>query len=112
MIEAVVFDLDGVLVDSEQVWDEARRALVAEEGGRWTDSATTDMLGMSSPEWSRYVHDELGVALEPAEISARSWPGCLEAYERRLPLLPPRWRRCTPSPRAGRWRWLRRRTAR
>ncbi|MCP9485994.1 MAG: hypothetical protein MSC30_09040 [Gaiellaceae bacterium MAG52_C11] len=53
MIGAVVFDLDGVIVDSEQVWDEVREALVRERGGRWSDTAQTDMMGRSSPEWSR-----------------------------------------------------------
>ena len=53
MIEAVVFDLDGVLVDSEEVWDEARRRLVAERGGRWHERAQRDMMGMSSREWAR-----------------------------------------------------------
>ncbi len=53
MIEAVIFDLDGVVVDSEQVWDEVREQLVRERGGRWSDSAQADMMGMSSPEWSR-----------------------------------------------------------
>ncbi|MBD0291418.1 MAG: HAD family phosphatase, partial [Thermoleophilia bacterium] len=69
MIEAVVFDLDGVLLESEQVWDEARRELTVEVGGRWTERAQRDMMGMSSLEWSLYMHDELGVSLPPAAIS-------------------------------------------
>ena len=88
MIKAVVFDLDGVLIDSESVWDAARRALVAETGGRWRDDATRTMLGMSAPEWSRYVRDELGVPLEPDEIAARVVARVLERYRRDLPLLP------------------------
>jgi HAD superfamily hydrolase (TIGR01509 family) len=88
VIEAVVFDLDGVLVDSEQAWDEARRELVIETGGRWRDEATTDMLGMSSPEWSRYVHEELGVPLAPEEISARVAGRVADLYRAKLPLLP------------------------
>ena len=88
MIAAVVFDLDGVLVDSEQVWDEARRELTADSGGRWKDSATRDMLGMSSPEWSAYVNDELGVPLAPPEISAAVVARVQELYRRELPLLP------------------------
>ena len=51
----MIFDLDGLLIDSEQVWDDVRREFVAEQGGRWHDSAQRDMMGMSSPEWSRYV---------------------------------------------------------
>jgi HAD superfamily hydrolase (TIGR01509 family) len=86
--EAVLFDQDGVLVDSEGAWDEARRAVVAENGGHWKDEATRAMMGMSAPEWSRYVHDELGVPLAPAEISDRVVARLLAGYERLLPLLP------------------------
>jgi HAD superfamily hydrolase (TIGR01509 family) len=86
--EAVVLDLDGVLVDSEEAWDAARRELVAERGGRWKDEATHDMLGMSSPEWSRYVRDELGVDMDPDEINAAVVERLLAVYRRGLPLLP------------------------
>jgi len=85
---AVVLDLDGVLVDSETVWDDARRAVVQEAGGRWTDRATTDMMGMSSTEWARYLHEELAVRLPPQEISARVAHRVLESYRARLPLIP------------------------
>jgi len=88
MIAAVIFDLDGVLIDSEQVWDEARRALVAEHGLPWPDDATRAMMGMSSPEWSRYVRDALGVDL-PAEAINADIVRRLEAvYRAQLPLLP------------------------
>ncbi len=88
MIRAVIFDLDGLLLDSESAWDDGRRALVAEHGLEWPDGATEAMLGMSSPEWSRYVREELGVPLEPDEISDRVVAHVLERYEERLPLLP------------------------
>ena len=61
MIEAVVFDLDGVVVDSEQVWDDVREQLAKERGGRWHEGAQAAMMGMSSPEWSTYMHDEIGL---------------------------------------------------
>jgi HAD superfamily hydrolase (TIGR01509 family) len=87
-VEAVVFDLDGVLLDSEQAWDDARQDLVAETGGTWTDTATRDMLGMSSREWPRYLRDELGVTLEPEQINEDVVRRVLERYRRELPLLP------------------------
>jgi HAD superfamily hydrolase (TIGR01509 family) len=87
-VAAVVFDLDGVLVDSEQVWDAARRELVDERGGVWRDDATRAMMGMSSLEWSRYMHDELGVDLEPAAISAVVVEKLERLYRQELPLLP------------------------
>jgi HAD superfamily hydrolase (TIGR01509 family) len=87
-LAAVVFDLDGVLVDSEHLWDDARREFVAERGGTWRDDATRAMMGMSAPEWSRYVHDELGVDLEPPAISAAVVERLARLYRERLPLLP------------------------
>jgi HAD superfamily hydrolase (TIGR01509 family) len=87
VIEAVVFDLDGVLLDSEQVWDEVRDELVKERGGRWHDRAQTEMMGMSSIEWSRYMHDELGVPDPPREISADVVRRLEEVYRKRLPLI-------------------------
>src|SRR2546423_11245259 len=87
-VDAVVFDLDGVLVDSETVWDGARRAVVEETGGNWQPGATRAMMGMSSPEWSRYLHEELGVTLSPQEISDRVVARMIDAYRDRLPLLP------------------------
>ncbi len=85
---AVVFDLDGVLLDSEQTWDDARRAYVAAHGGTWRDDATRAMMGMSSNEWSRYLHDELAVPDAPEAISADVAARVLAVYERELPLLP------------------------
>jgi HAD superfamily hydrolase (TIGR01509 family) len=86
--EAVLFDQDGVLVDSEGAWDAARRAVVAENGGRWSDEATRAMMGMSAPEWSSYLRDELGVRLQPVEISERVVARLLAGYSKELPLLP------------------------
>lgn len=88
MIQAVIFDLDGLLVDSESAWDDGRKALVAEYGLEWPDGATEAMLGMSSPEWSAYVHEQLGVPLDPPEISDRVVEHMLRTYEQRLPLFP------------------------
>ncbi len=88
MIEAVVFDLDGVLLDSEQLWTDAKRDLVGEHGGRWTEEAEHAMLGMSSPEWTRLLRDDLGVPLEADEISADVVRRIEALYERRLPVLP------------------------
>ena len=88
MIEAVVFDLDGVVVDSEQVWDEVREALVHERGGRWHEQAQADMMGMSSPEWSAYMHETLGLAEPAAEINDEVVRRMLERYRGGPPLLP------------------------
>ena len=83
-----MFDLDGVLIDSEQVWDAAREDLVRERGGTWDERATTDMMGMSSKEWSSYMHDRLGVPMTPAEINDDVVRRVAAAYGEHLPLLP------------------------
>ena len=87
MIEAVVFDLDGVIVDSEHVWDEVRQRLAEERGGRWHDQASRDMMGMSSLEWSRYMHDVIGLAEPPEEINAEVVRRLAAVYREELPLL-------------------------
>lgn len=88
MIEAAVFDLDGVLIDSERAWDEVRRQYVIDRGGRWREDATRAMMGMSSLEWSRYVSEELGVGEPPAMISDQVAGRVARLYAERLPLVP------------------------
>jgi HAD superfamily hydrolase (TIGR01509 family) len=88
MTAAVIFDLDGVLVESESAWDQARRDLVARVGGTWKREATRAMLGMSSPEWSRYVRDELGVPMRPEDINAAVVENIDRRYREALPLIP------------------------
>ena len=88
MIEAIVFDLDGILIDSEHVWDEVRQQLADERGGRWNENASRDMMGMSSIEWSRYMRDVVGLTEEPEEISAEVVRRLEDHYRRELPLIP------------------------
>ena len=88
MIDAVVFDLDGVLVDSEGAWSQARERVVREHGGTWPPGATKAMLGMSSPEWAAYLRDKLGVQLDAREIIAAVVDQMERLYRERLPLIP------------------------
>jgi len=88
VIEAVVFDLDGVLLDTEELWNEARLQIVEERGGRWREDAQRAMMGMSSQEWSPFMHEELGVPDPPEQISAEVVRRLEELYRERLPLIP------------------------
>jgi HAD superfamily hydrolase (TIGR01509 family) len=88
VIDGVVFDLDGLLLDSEQVWDAAREELAEERGGRWHPRAQRDMMGMSSPEWSRYMHDVIGLPEAPEEINAEVVRRLERRYRQRLPVIP------------------------
>jgi HAD superfamily hydrolase (TIGR01509 family) len=88
VIEAVVFDLDGILLDTEELWNEARREIVEERGERWRDDAQRAMMGMSSREWSQYMHDELSVPDPPEQINAEVVRRLETLYSERLPLVP------------------------
>ncbi|WP_329053608.1 HAD family phosphatase [Amycolatopsis sp. NBC_01488] len=87
-MDAVIFDLDGVLVDSERIWDEVRRAVVAEHGGTWREEATRAQQGMSTPEWARYLAEELGARLSPPEIATLVVKRMAARYAEEPPLIP------------------------
>jgi HAD superfamily hydrolase (TIGR01509 family) len=88
MIAAVVFDLDGVLVDSEPVWERVRRQVVAEHGGRWLPDTQQRLMGMSTGEWARYLSDDLGVDLPPQAIAAVVIERMQAHYRDQVPLMP------------------------
>lgn len=83
----MVFDLDGVLVESEGAWNVARQDITLHNGGRWPPEAQRAMMGMSSREWSSYMHDELGVAMPPAQISDSVVARLAALYRDELPLI-------------------------
>jgi HAD superfamily hydrolase (TIGR01509 family) len=87
MIEAVVFDLDGVLVDSEPVWEQVRRGLVAERGGHWAPDAQRRIMGMSTPEWARYLSEDLGVGLPPDEVARMVIDRMVARYQEQVPFM-------------------------
>jgi HAD superfamily hydrolase (TIGR01509 family) len=88
VVAAVVFDMDGVLVDTEHVWDEVREQLTADWGGRYTPEAQQAMMGMSSSEWSRYMHEAVGLPQSPEEINAEVVRRMLDRYRADLPVVP------------------------
>jgi len=88
LTQAVVFDLDGVLLQSEEVWDAVRERYVRERGGRYDEEVQRAMMGMSAPEWSRFLHEEARVPDDSEAISRDVVARMLESYRRKLPLLP------------------------
>ena len=88
VVQAVVFDLDGVLVASEEQWDEVRRGLAAEAGRSWPAEATRAMQGMSTAEWSAYLTEVVGVPGRSTEVADAVIDRMAGRYRARLPLLP------------------------
>ena len=80
--------MDGVLVDTEHLWDEVREALTEEWGGRYTPGAQQAMMGMSSREWSRYLHDVVGLREPPEVINGEVVRRMMARYETELPVVP------------------------
>jgi HAD superfamily hydrolase (TIGR01509 family) len=87
MIQAVVFDLDGVLVDSEPVWEQVRRQVVAEHGGQWVPDAQRRLMGMSTPEWAAYLSGDLGVGLPPDQVATLVIDRMAARYAEQVPLM-------------------------
>ncbi|GGQ54727.1 HAD family hydrolase [Couchioplanes azureus] len=87
-IEAVVFDLDGVIIDTEEVWEQVRRAYVAEHGREFLPDSQTRMMGMSTGEWSRHLSEEVGVPRRPEEVAADVLGRMAGRYREALPLIP------------------------
>ena len=83
-----MFDLDGVIVDSEPVWERVRRQVVAERGGRWAPDAQQRIMGMSTGEWARYLSQDLGVGLPPETVAATVIEGMRARYREGVPLMP------------------------
>ncbi len=88
MIDAVVFDLDGLLIQTEELWNEVREQLARESGGSYDAQAQRDMMGMSSPEWSRYMHETIGLPESPEEINRVVVARMLEKFAEGPPWIP------------------------
>jgi HAD superfamily hydrolase (TIGR01509 family) len=88
VIEAIVFDMDGVLIDSEPVWERVRRKFVADHGGRWAEDAQDRMMGMSTAEWSAYMSEDFGLRLPPPQVAELVIAAMAAEYQAHLPLLP------------------------
>lgn len=88
VIKAVVFDMDGVLIDSEPVWERVRRKFVADRGGQWPDDAQDRMMGMSTAEWSAYLSADFGLRLPAPRVAELVIAAMAAEYQAHLPLLP------------------------
>jgi HAD superfamily hydrolase (TIGR01509 family) len=87
VVDAVVFDLDGVLVDSEPVWEDVRRRYVADNGGHWKSDAQRRLMGMSTSEWAQYLSHELGVSRPPDQVARDVVAEMVERYQAQVPLI-------------------------
>jgi HAD superfamily hydrolase (TIGR01509 family) len=71
VIQAVIFDMDGLLIDSEPIWFRARRDLLRRFGKSWTESDQEPLMGVSTSVWVDYFTEILEGAM-PAEAVLNS----------------------------------------
>lgn len=88
MLEAIIFDNDGLLVDSEPVWDEARRTMAAEAGKGWTSDDHKAVMGVSTDEWTTYMIERLGLQMPAEAVVDQVIQRMVALYEAGIPFLP------------------------
>ncbi|MEM7531312.1 MAG: HAD family phosphatase [Chloroflexota bacterium] len=87
-IEGVIFDMDGLLVDSEPVWDRARAALAAQYGKSWTTADHHNVMGVSTAEWTEYMINHFGATMPPEEMQKLVIDQMVAMYNERIPFFP------------------------
>ncbi|MGH7763056.1 MAG: HAD family hydrolase [Candidatus Dormibacteraceae bacterium] len=84
-VKAVLFDLDGVLIDSEPVWERVRRDFVERRGGHWSSELQTMMQGVNTATWAAALSQQLGGDDAPAILAEQVIAAMASSYRRVLP---------------------------
>ncbi|MEM9777867.1 MAG: HAD family phosphatase, partial [Chloroflexota bacterium] len=87
-IKAIIFDMDGLLIDSEPVWNEARKQMAAENGINWTVDDHHNVMGVSTEEWTTYMIERLSLTISPADVQERIIGAMEDLYRERIPFFP------------------------
>lgn len=85
---AVIFDMDGILVDTEEIWHQVRHDFVASFGGVWTAQHQRDCMGANSAQWSRYIRRTFRAPMTEQEILAGVVSMLRDSYAADPPVIP------------------------
>src|SRR5512139_2949861 len=87
-MQAIIFDMDGLLVDSEPCWDAARKSWAAERGIDWGPADHRACMGVSTNTWADYMIRRLELDLSREEVIDRVVQGMRDIYTRGIPYKP------------------------
>jgi HAD superfamily hydrolase (TIGR01509 family) len=87
-LQAVIFDMDGVLVDSEIYWRKSREEFAAALGKVWTTDDQRAAMGRNTIEWAQVMQERLSLDMSLERIMADVKARVIAHYEQRLPVLP------------------------
>jgi HAD superfamily hydrolase (TIGR01509 family) len=87
-VEAVIFDMDGVLVDSEVYWKLSREEFARDLGKVWTDADQRLAMGRNTVEWAEVMQERLEIDMPIDDIIADMLQRVIDHYERSLPTRP------------------------
>ena len=88
MLEAIIFDMDGLLIDSEAVWYQVRREWMASQGVEWTDADQRAVMGVDTKTWVGHMAGKMDSAISSQEIEQAVLDGMAAAYARDIPFMP------------------------
>ena len=88
VLQAVLFDMDGTLVDTEPYWIAAEYALVESFGGTWTDEDAHSLVGNALIDSAIYIREHGGVDLDPPAIVERLLDDVVVAARAEIPWRP------------------------
>lgn len=87
-VAAIIFDMDGTLMETEEQWDVVRRQLAADAGIAWPEEATQAMMGMSTPEWGGYLVSCVGLPMTAEEAAEKTIDVMAAHHQAGVELLP------------------------
>ena len=85
---AVLWDMDGTLVDTEPYWIETEFALADKHGGTWSTEHALNLVGFDLLDSGRYIREHMGIDLEPSEIVEELLDGVVARVEEAVPWRP------------------------
>ena len=87
-MRAVLWDMDGTLVDTEPYWIETEFELAEKYGGTWSREHALNLVGNDLIESGRYIREHMGIDVEPSQIVEELLDGVVARVERQVPWQP------------------------